>query len=143
MTRTFTAATLVALAFVSGCGSSDEYANEPRPPAPINVTAAITDERVEVSPRRFGAGPIVLIIANQSGRSQEITLETDETDEPAEGKPGIRQKTSPINPRGTAELQVDVPEGTYSVSAASGRTQPATVTVGTLRESAQNDLLQP
>ena len=140
MTRTFTAATLVALTLVSGCGSTDEYANEPRPPAPINVTAAITNDRVVVSPARFGAGPIVLIIANQSGESHEITVETDE---PAEGKPGIRQKTSPINPRGTAELQVDVPEGTYSVSASSEDVRPAVLTVGPERESAQNDLLQP
>lgn len=139
MTRTFTAATMVALV-LAGCGSSDEYANEPRPPAPINITAVITNDRVEVSPARFGAGPIVLIIANQSGESHEITLETDE---PAEGKPGIRQKTSPINPRGTAELQVDVPEGTYSVSAGSGDVRAAMLTVGATRESAQNDLLQP
>lgn len=141
MTRTFTAATLVALALaLAGCGSSDEYANDPRPPAPINITAAITDDRVEVSPARFGAGPIVLIIANQSGESREITLETDE---PAEGKPGIRQKTSPINPRGTAELQVDITEGTYSVSAGSEGVRAAVLTVGPERESAQNDLLQP
>jgi len=143
MTRTFTAATPVVLALagtLAGCGSSDQYANEPRPPAPINVTAAITEDRVEVSPRRFGAGPIVLIIANQSGESQEITLETDE---PAEGKPGIRQKTSPINPRGTAELQVNVPEGTHLVSARSEDVRPAVLDVGGTRESAQNDLLQP
>ena len=140
MTRTFTAATLVALtSAMAGCGGSDDYANEPRPPAPINVTAAITDDRVQVSPSTFGAGPIVLIIANQSSESHEITLETDE---PAEGKPGIRQKTSPINPRGTAELQVDVPEGTYSVSAGSD-VRAAALNVGGMRESAQNDLLQP
>lgn len=141
MTRTFIAATLVAHALaLAGCGGSDEYANKPRPPAPINVTAAITDDRVEVSPSTFGAGPIILIIANQSAESHEITLETDE---PAEGKPGIRQKTSPINPRGTAELQVDVPEGTYSVSTGSEDVRPAALDVGGTRESAQNDLLQP
>jgi len=140
MTRTHTAATLVALTFLAGCGSSDPYANEPRPPAPINVTAAITNDGVDVSPRRFGAGPIVLIIANQANQSHEITLETDE---PAEGKPGIRQTTSPINPGGTAELQVDVPQGSYSVSTDSEDLQAAMLTVGPQRESAQNDLLQP
>lgn len=122
------------------CGSEEKYANEPRPPAPINVTAAITESRVELSPRRFGAGPIVLIIANQSGRPREVTLETDE---PAEDKPGIRQTTSPVNPRGTAELQVDVTQGTYSVSVDSERVRPAALTVGAPRASAQNDLLQP
>jgi hypothetical protein len=40
----------MALATVAGCGGGDDYANEPRPPAPINVTAAITNSRVNVSP---------------------------------------------------------------------------------------------
>ncbi len=139
MTRPLIPATLVALA-AAGCGSTEEYANEPRPPAPINVTAAITEDRVQVSPRRFGAGPIMLIIANQSADSHEVTLETDE---PAEGKPGLRQRTSPVNPRGTAELKVDVTEGTYSVSVESEDVRPAAVTVVAARASAQNDLLQP
>lgn len=139
MTRPFIPATLVALA-AAGCGSSSEYANAPRPPAPINVTAAISDERVQVSPRRFGAGPIVLIIANQSPNPYEVTLETDE---PAQGRPGIRQRTSPVNPRGTAELRVDVTEGTYSVSVDSEDVRPAAMRVGAPRDSAQNDLLQP
>lgn len=142
MTRPRTRATFVAaLSLVAaGCGSSDEYANDPRPPAPINVTAAITGGHIEVSPRRFGAGPIVLIVANQSPDSHEVTLETDE---PAEGKPGIRQTTSPVNPSGTAELKVDVTEGTYSLSVDSEEVRPAAMTVGDARTSAQNDLLQP
>ncbi len=137
-----TAGLASASAIAGGCGGSDDYANKPRPPAPINVTANITDQRVAVSPKRFGAGPIVLIIANQSSKSQEITLETDE---PAGGtsKPGIRQKTSPVNPRGTAELKVDVAEGTYKVSVSSGEVRPAEMLVGGQRESAQNELLQP
>lgn len=131
-----------ATAILAGCGGTDDYANKPRPPAPINVTANITDERIAISPRRFGAGPIVLIIANQSSESQEVTLETDE---PAGGtsKPGIRQKTSPVNPRGTAELKVDVSEGTYKVSVSASDVRPASMLVGEQRESAQNKLLQP
>lgn len=127
-------------ALLGGCGGGDEYANEPRPAAPINVSAAITDDRVDVSPRRFGAGPIVVIITNQSSKKQAVTIETDEV---GGEDPGIRQKTSPINPLGTGELKVDVREGTYSVSVASEDIRPATVTVGEPRESAQNELLQP
>lgn len=138
-----TAASASATALLAAaCGGSDDYANKPRPPAPINVTANITDKRVEVSPKRFGAGPIVLIIANQSSESQEVTLETDEP-AGASSKPGIRQKTSPVNPRGTAELKVDVAEGTYKVSVGAGAVRPALVRVGSERESAQNKLLQP
>jgi hypothetical protein len=136
--RTVAVPALAAVAV--GCGSRDDYANAPRPPAPITVTAAITDQRVDVSPRAFGAGPIVLVIANESRRSQQVLLETADV---ADGRPGIRQRTSPVNPRGTAELKVDVARGTYRLSAGSGDVRPATLRVGERRESAQNELLQP
>jgi hypothetical protein len=134
------AATAVLAAAATACGGDQDYANAPRPPAPITVTAAITDQRVDVSPRSFGAGPIVLVIANQTARSQEVMLETDEV---ASGRPGIRQRTSPVNPRGTAELKVDIGEGTYRLSAGSDDVRPATLRVGARRTSAQNELLQP
>ena len=65
---------------LAGCGEDDaaEYGNKPRPPAPINVTAAIGSDRVRVSPRAFGSGPVVIIISNQSGAPQTVTFETDE-----------------------------------------------------------------
>jgi hypothetical protein len=131
---------LAVLAAAAGCGAETDYANRPRPPAPINVTALIDDRRVEVSPRTFGAGPIILTIANESSSSQEVTLETDEIDG---DRPGLRQRTSPVNPSGTASLKVDVTEGTYRLSVGSERIRPASVDVGELRPSAQDELLQP
>ena len=131
-----TAATLV----LAGCGSEPDYANEPRPPSPINVTAAITNEKITVSPKEFGAGPIVLIIANQTSEPQRVTLETDEI---AGEQGGIKQSTAPINPDGTATLKVEVREGEYEVSVESGGIQAARVSVSSERESAQNELLQP
>jgi hypothetical protein len=123
---------------VSGCGSDNtSYKNTPRPPAPINVTAAITDSQIKVSPRRFGAGPIVLIISNQSTDAQSVTFETDG------GEAGIRQTTSAINPAGTAQLQLEVRQGTYELSVEDRRIRPASVRVGGQRASAQNELLQP
>ena len=133
-------AAALVVAATAGCGAEADYANQPRPPAPINVTALIDDRRVEVSPRAFGAGPIILTIANESSSSQEITLETDEI---GGDRPGLRQSTSPVNPSGTASLKVDVGEGTYRVSVGSGDIRPASVAVGQARESAQNELLQP
>ena len=47
----------LASALVAGCGASNDYKNEPRPPAPIVVTASINKQAVAVSPQRFGAGP--------------------------------------------------------------------------------------
>jgi hypothetical protein len=123
---------------VSGCGSDNtSYKNTPRPPAPINVTAAITDSQIKVSPRRFGAGPIVLIISNQSSDAQSVTFETDG------GEAGIRQTTSAINPAGTAQLQIEVDQGTYELSVEDRRIRPASVRVGKPRPSSQNDLLEP
>ena len=129
---------LVAVAGVSACGADNaSYKNEPRPPAPINVTAAITNSQIKVSPQRFGAGPIVLIISNQSSDAQAVTFET------GGGEAGIRQTTSAINPAGTAQLQITVAQGTYDVSVEDHRITPARLRVGKSRPSAQNALLQP
>lgn len=130
---------LVAAALLTGCGEgSDDYANNPRPPAPINVTAAITDRGITVSPPEFGAGPVVFIIANQTDEARKVTLESDTS-----SGPGIRQTTSPINPDGTATLKVDMKTGDYEVRVDGADAEPAAVKVGESRESAQNELLQP
>lgn len=124
----------------AGCGADTSYQSSNRPPAPINVTAAIRPDRVIVSPTRFGAGPIVLIVSNQTGRAQELTIETNEV---AGTQVGLRQTSSPINPSGTARLQVDVRRGTYAVHVRDGGVRPAALKVGARRASAQDELLQP
>ena len=130
---------LVAAALLTGCGGGDDdYANNPRPPAPINVTAAITDDGVTVSPEEFGAGPVVFIIANQTDAARQVTLEADTS----EG-PGIKQTTSPINPDGTASLKVDMKEGAYEMRVDGTGVTAAQVKVGSSRKSAQDELLQP
>jgi hypothetical protein len=142
--RTTSKAVLVA-AFVgvagliaAGCGSK-AYHNTLRPPAPIVVTAAISPDRVSVSPRTFGAGPISLIVTNQTSATQQITLETSKT---AAGA-GITQQTGPINPSDTATLKADVPQGTYEVHVQGAAIKPARIVVGTKRPSSQNDVLLP
>ena len=132
--------TTFGLIAVAGCGGGGEYANKPRPPAPINVTAAITNARVSVSPQRFGAGPIVLIISNQSSSAQKVIFETDEL---GGSQPGNKFDTTPINPRGTATLKVDVREGDWKLGTGDGGIRAAAVSVGQQRKSAQGDLLQP
>jgi hypothetical protein len=129
-----------ALATLAGCGSGDDYENAPRPPAPINVTAAIDGERVRVSPQSFGAGPVVIVISNQSGLPQEVTFETDEL---GGGTGGIRRSTEPIPPRSTGTLKVDPREGTYTLATSSQGIEPAAVVVSERRESSQDELLLP
>src|SRR4051812_6249287 len=89
-------AALVALGLaVSGCGDDDDYKNELRPPAPINVTAFVSAKRISVSPATFGAGPIVVIVTNQSNSSQDVTFQTER--DVAAGA-DVAQSTGPINP---------------------------------------------
>jgi hypothetical protein len=124
-------------ALIVGCGSDTSYKNEPRPPSPIVVTASINQNKVAVSPRRFGAGPITLIVTNQTGASQQVTVEINN------GQAGFKGRTGPINPRDTGQLKGNLGRGTYSVHVDGGGIRPARLTVGRERPSAQNDLLQP
>ena len=126
---------------VGGCGSSSaDYKNDPRPPGPIVITGYISDQRVSVSPRSLGAGPISLIVTNQTGTAQRVTLESAG----ATGSgPGIKQVTAPISPQDTATLKVDVKPGRYSVHVGGDAIRAARLKVGAQRASAQNDLLQP
>jgi hypothetical protein len=125
---------------MAGCGGESDYANKPRPATPINVTAAIDEGKISISPKTFGAGPIVMIVSNQTGKAQTVTLETDEL---GGTQPGLTQSTDPVDPRGTGTLKVDVREGDYSVSVKGAGIEPAAVKVGRNRKSAQDDLLEP
>jgi hypothetical protein len=125
---------------ISACGDSGTFANEPRPAAPITVTAAIDQSRVRVSPEKFGAGPVTVIVSNQSGSTQEITFETDEI---GGTQGGIRKSTGPVADGGTASLQVDPRKGSYRLSVKDRAVQPAQLTVGAPRKSSQDELLQP
>lgn len=125
---------------VVGCGGEGGYANDPRPPTPINVTAAITPAKVTVSPPQIGAGPVVIIIANETGKAQRVTVETDVL---GASSGGIRQSTAPINPQGTATLKLDLRTGRYIVAVADKSIGEARLNVGKPRPSSQDQLLQP
>jgi hypothetical protein len=127
-----------ALAF-AGCGSEDDYKNELRPPAPINVTAFVSSKKISASPAAFGAGPIVVIVTNQSNSSQDVTFTTDDIG----GDRKLEQSTGLINPGDTGQIKLDVKQGTYVLKTGDEAIRPATLNVGPERESAQNELLQP
>ena len=139
--RTVSAA-VGAVVLAAGCGSDSSYKNNPRPPAPITVTASISDKAVSVSPSRFGAGPITLVVTNQTTRSRELVLRSEQV--AGSGETGLAaQDTGPINPQGTASLKADLRQGSYSVRVRDDAVRPASRTVGRPRKSAQNELLQP
>jgi hypothetical protein len=131
---------IAAAIVLAGCGETADSRTDPRPPAPIVLTASVSDQRVSVSPRSFGAGPISLIVTNQTKTAQRVTLESMEA---AGQGPGLKQETAPISPRDTATLKADVDPGRYSVHVAGDGILAAALRVGPERKSAQNDLLQP
>jgi hypothetical protein len=140
MTRMGAMAMPLAIIALAGCGGSSASSNNPRPPVPIVLTASISDQRISVSPRRFGAGPISLIVTNQTSAAQRVTLESAD---PAGSGPGLKQETAPISPRDTATLKADVEPGRYTVHVGGDGIAAAALRVGPQRPSAQNDLLQP
>lgn len=130
-------ATLASLA-VAGCGDSSSYKNDPRPPAPMTITASVLSDGISVSPTHFGAGPISLLVVNQTDRARRVTLERKVV-----GQTPFEQQTSPISPHGTASLKATIDKGTYVVRVDDSAIRSAHVDVGDRRASAQNDLLQP
>lgn len=137
------AASGVLAAFALAACGEDDFANEPRPPAPVDLSGVITEERVTVSPGDFGAGPIVLTISNQTPESHRVSLEGT-----ADDGTEISELTGPINPQDTATLQQNVPQGEYEVGANSDSTfppeiRPGEISVGPPRPSASDDLELP
>lgn len=129
-------APLLLMGLASGCGGQTNYANDPRPPQLISVNAAILQDRINVSPRHVGGGPLVLLVANLDHRSHDVSIEPV-------GGGAAGAKTGPINPQGTASVQLSVKPGSYRIKAASGNVTPGVLSVGPQRKSAQNQLLQP
>jgi hypothetical protein len=135
-----TAGAVLLASLLAGCGDEGgDYANKPRPATPINLTAAVSDKEISISPKKFGAGPVVIIVSNQTGAEQRVTLQTEEL---GGSQPGMKRSTDPIAPRGTGTLKADVREGSYALSVSDGP-EPATLEVGPDRKSAQDQLLEP
>jgi len=140
-TRMLGALSALALVVAAGCGSGDAYDNASRPPAPVSISIAVTGTRISVSPDRVGAGPVLLLISNQSSRSRDVTL----SGRAGAGASCVEDDASsgPINPQGAASIQLPLVEGACEVNVADGGLSPERITVGPERASAQQDLLQP
>jgi hypothetical protein len=131
---------VAAVLLAAGCGDTEPRTNVPRPPAPVMLTAAIHDDTVQVSPARVGAGPIVLVVSNQTRRPQRVTFETDEL---GGDRPGRTASTPSIPAQGTGRLTIDARTGRYAVHVGTRAIRPAHVRVGAPRPSSQDQLLLP
>jgi hypothetical protein len=135
-TRGLRAATLGLLlawpVLLSACGE-DDFPNEPRPPSPIELTAAIDEKSVSVSPEAIGAGLVNLTISNQTDEPTRLTLEGPTSETSGEIPPGA-----------TGAIKAALEEGDYEAAAgAEVDIKPATLAVGPTRPTSQNELLQP
>jgi hypothetical protein len=129
----------VLMLAAAGCGD-DDFANDPRPPTAVEMSAVIRDDGVALSPKREGAGPLRITFSNQTDRAHTITVEGED----------VIERTAPIQPQDTATIQKTLRPGTYEVRAGSSQAvdiedqiRPATLTIGPERADSNNDLLLP
>ncbi|HTU29065.1 MAG TPA: hypothetical protein VMF07_06770 [Solirubrobacteraceae bacterium] len=138
---------IAAMLGVSACGSAGSpAASRPAPPSPIVVSAYVGASQIRVSPARFGAGPVLLTVTNQSAHAVALRV--------LRGAHPIA-RTAPINPQGVTQLKVDLDRGDYSLAAAAAgrrsdaqktlplRVAAARLRVGHSRPSSGGSLLQP
>lgn len=124
------AAGFAALA-ISACGDED-FENNPRPPAPIELSALISDGAVKVSPANgIGAGPATITISNQTDDPARLVFEGPTDD-----------SSDQIIAGGTGSMKMNLAEGDYTISAGDGG-PTENLSVGPERSSSQNDLLLP
>jgi hypothetical protein len=134
-------AALATAVLGAGCGSEDDFENNPRVAAPVELTAKVNDKEVEVSPSEVGAGLVVFTISNQSEVPIQLTLEgPPTTNAPGENVPSSRE----IAPNGVGQHKVDLAQGDYTIGAGSQSDARAdTLEVGPARPNSTNDLLLP
>jgi hypothetical protein len=141
---------------VAGCGAAS-HANEPRPSPPTRVSIILGARGVTVQPGRVAFGP---------ERSQQIPQNQNHTQPPIQTKAplnvvfvttnqtasdskleihGPRDSTSePVYAHSPGTYQVDLPTGSYTISAANIPGAGAgKLVVGPYRASSENDVLLP
>lgn len=130
------AVALAALAtgavLAAGCGSED-FPNEPRPAAPVELSALVDDGKVLMAPREVGAGLATVTISNQA--DDDVVLSFD--------GPGEDRETSQIPAGGVSSIKLALEQGDYVVEPDVSTIASGNLAVGAPRESAQNELLLP
>lgn len=122
-----------AALLVMGCGAQSRD-NKDRPPTVVELNAVVTGEQVTIAPAEVGAGPLVLIVSNQSQTVQNLKLVGDQ----------VAQSFRRLEPGDTTEFQTSLVPGDYTLSAgALSSVREAELRVGPERPSGQNDLLLP
>ncbi|WP_210493756.1 hypothetical protein [Patulibacter sp. SYSU D01012] len=127
---------LAAAGGLTACGRTDpaDKPNASRPPTQLQLSAAITDRGVSLSPDAVGGGPVRIVINNLTQRSLRPRLTRG-------GGPTASTRRR-VAPGGVATIQADLRKGAYRLTAGDA-VAPAQLTVGRRRPSADGELLLP
>lgn len=147
-----------AIALLVGCGES-RHDNEQRPQVSTRVSVTVNPSEVIVQPVKIAMGPEKTQeipqnenypeppLKNSQGRPLDVTFVTanqtfDDLRLMIRGEKEAESET--VFARSPGNFQVDLPTGTYTISAAGlPEARPARLTVGSYRASSQNDVLTP
>lgn len=131
-------AAIAALALAmaaAGCGSED-FANDPRPAAPVGLTAKVDSKEIVVSPAKLGAGLVNITVSNQSEDPVSLTLVGPGPEDNIEG--------DEVPPGGVGDVKASLSEGDYEVNGGErSDAKPAEIKVGPPRPSSSDELLLP
>jgi hypothetical protein len=124
---------------LAGCGGGKNFADQPRPSAPLYLTGVITSSGVTVSPNRVGAGPVVILVSNQTQASHTLTLD---------GSNIAPVQSGSIAPTDTGRIQTTLNPGTYTVKAGSLQAvkkelAPARLVIGKARADSNDQVGLP
>src|SRR6266851_2497093 len=122
-TVTLTAGVLATVAV--GCGTTKNYANNPRPAEPIVVAAAIAPGGISVSPATFGAGLVQLVVTNLTNNSVQLEIVSGSRS----AQRSVLQQTGPINPQDTAQVKLQLGTGAYTIRVVPRRVKDAVLKV--------------
>jgi len=124
----------VAALVASGCGAED-FPNDPRPAAAVELSARIDNSGIALAPGSTGAGLATITISNQSDEDVQLDFEGPSNES--------NRSTNPIPAGGVSALKLALEEGEYAIVPDVDSIPPGELTVGPDRPSAQNDLLLP
>jgi hypothetical protein len=129
----------VAAGVLAGCGAGKDFADKPRPAAPLYLTGVITSSGVTVSPNRVGAGPVVILVSNQTQAAHTLILD---------GSSIAPVQSGYVGPADTARIQTTLQPGSYTVKAGSLKAvkkqlQPAHLVIGKQRPDSNNQVGLP
>jgi hypothetical protein len=128
-----------AATVLAGCGGGKDFADQPRPPAPITLTGVISNKGVTVSPNKVGAGPVVILVSNQTRVPHSLELD---------GSAIAPVRTDPVAPSDTGRIQTTLAKGVYTVKAGSERAvvrtlRPARLVIGPDRPDSNDQVGLP